>query len=145
LVKQIINKEGNETDECPYKVQMVSLEGKYDSYQSDAMHKGNYGEYLLLGRNRDGDAVVEPKTDKRKGTPLIDYERILEQCTVHVPNYLSKYQININESNVQVPVWKVLNDTDGNPMALVCAHMDIFPSTIMWECLLYKSPSPRDS
>jgi len=130
LIKKVIGPHGETAKICPYRLLKTDITHEFENFKSSAMKKGIYGETLILGKNRDG-VDAEPEVNKKTGNKLIDYERIDEQVNTHLGIILARHQINIVKGvNVQVPVWKKFKQDD--VIALVCGHLDLFPTSMMW-------------
>jgi len=113
--------------------------------QLEVYEGGNYFEYLVLGRNRDGGATIDMKRKKLTkdqikenlrreaeskqlllGEKSVKQERIELQAKMF-PQLCSKYQVNIiKEVNTQIFVKKKIRDN-----LFLELTMDVFPTTIL--------------
>jgi len=129
---------------CPKKIYCVDIIKSHD-HTTDSMLKGSYFETLCLGKGAGGKTITDLERKKLtkkqveinelrtingdpplKGEKTMDQLRIEEQA-IRFKQLANKYQIVLNEYNVQVPItipWEKNKDI------LIRGELDIFPTTM---------------
>jgi len=94
---------------CPFFIYTCYIAKTHDTVQTEAMRKGNYFEYLCLGKNAKGKTIIDlPR--KINGNKTIDQERI-EQQSIRFLQLCQSYGIDVNNIPKQV-YYKIPYDDD---------------------------------